>query len=65
MAEYKITYTLKEKKWVRYVDGVTNENVAVMICDMDNPEIPREASLNVAMVCELKRNSHFVAIFLF
>ena len=52
MAEYKITYTLKDKKWVRYVDGVTNENVAVMICDMDNPEIPREASVNDEMVCE-------------
>jgi hypothetical protein len=52
MATYKVTYTLGDKKWEAYAEEVTNENVAVMVTDIDHPEIPREASVKVELVSE-------------
>lgn len=52
MAIYKVTYTLDDKKWVRYAEDVSNENVAVLVTDADNPDIPREASVKVEFVSE-------------
>jgi len=52
MATYKLTYTLDNKKWIRYVNDVSNENVAVIVGNIDNPEIPQEASVKVEFVCE-------------
>ena len=52
MATYKVKYTLGNQSWEHYVDEVTNENVAVMVCNMAHPEIPMEAAVNVSFVCE-------------
>ena len=52
MATYKVIYTLDTKKWERYVDNVVNDAEAVFICDSNNPEIPREASVQVQLICE-------------
>ena len=52
MAMYKVTYTLGAKKWERYVDNVISEAEAVDICDVNNPEIPKEASVQVQLICE-------------
>lgn len=52
MATYKVTYTLGEKKWVRYVNDVINSAEAVEVCDMDNPDIPREAFVQTQLISE-------------
>ena len=52
MAMYKVTYILDDKRWERYVDDVINSNEAVYVCDIKNPEIPREASVQVQLICE-------------
>lgn len=52
MAMYKVTYTLNDKKWERYVDNVISGAEAVDICDIKNPEIPREAFVQVQLICE-------------
>lgn len=52
MATYKVIYTLGTKKWEHYVDNVVNDAEAVYVCDINNPEIPREASVQVQLICE-------------
>jgi hypothetical protein len=52
MATYKVTYILDGKKWERYVDNVISSAEAVDVCDMNNPEIPKEAFVQVQLICE-------------
>ena len=52
MATYKVTYTLDGKKWERYVDNVISSAEAVDVCDMNNTEIPKEAFVQVQLICE-------------
>jgi hypothetical protein len=52
MATYKVTYTFDGKKWERYVDNVISSAEAVDVCDMNNPEIPKEALVQVQLICE-------------
>lgn len=52
MATYKVTYTLDGKKWERYVDNVISSAEAVDVCDMNNPEIPKEAFVQAQLICE-------------
>ena len=52
MDTYKLTYILDDKKWIRYVNDVSNENGEVIVGNIDNPEIPQEASVKVEFVCE-------------
>ena len=52
MATYKVTYTFDGKKWERYVDNVNSSAEAVDVCDMNNPEIPKEAFVQVQLICE-------------
>ena len=52
MATYKVIYTLDTKKWERYVDDVISSAEAVNVCDINNPEIPREAAVQVQLICE-------------
>ena len=52
MATYKVIYTLNDKKWERYVDNVISGAEAVDVCDINNPEIPREAFVKVQLICE-------------
>jgi hypothetical protein len=52
MATYKVTYALDGKRWERYVDNVISSAEAVDVCDMNNPEIPKEAFVQVQLICE-------------
>lgn len=52
MAMYKVTYILDDKRWERYVDDVISSAEAVNVCDINNPEIPREAAVQVQLICE-------------
>lgn len=52
MATYKVTYILEHKKWERYIDNVISSAEAVEVCDMNNPEIPREAFVRVELIAE-------------
>ena len=52
MAMYKVTYILDDKRWERYVDDVISGAEAVNVCDINNPEIPREAAVQVQLICE-------------
>lgn len=52
MAMYKVTYILDDKRWERYVDDVISGAEAVNVCDINNPEIPREAVVQVQLICE-------------
>ena len=52
MATYKVTYTLSGKKWERYVSNVVSSAEAVEVCDMDNPEIPKEAFVQTQLISE-------------
>ena len=52
MATYKVTYTLDGTKCERYVDNVISSAEAVDVCDMNNPEIPKEAFVQVQLICE-------------
>ncbi len=52
MATYKVTYTLNDKKWERYVSNVRSSAEAVEMCDMDNPDIPKEAFVQAQLISE-------------
>ena len=52
MATYKVTYTLDGKKWERYINNVISSAEAVEICDMDNPDIPKEAVVQTQLIRE-------------
>lgn len=52
MAMYKVTYTLNNQKWERYIDNVISGAEAVEICDMNNPEIPKEAFVQTQLISE-------------
>ena len=52
MATYKVTYTLDDKKWERYINNVISSAEAVEICDMDNPDIPKEATVQTQLIRE-------------
>lgn len=52
MATYKVTYTLGDKKWEHYVDNVVSGTEAILVCDIENPEIPKEAFVQVQLIFE-------------
>lgn len=52
MATYKLTYKWGDNTRVVTVDEVQNENIAVMVGDSINKDIPREASVKVEFICE-------------
>lgn len=52
MAVYKVIYRLGEQKWDCYVDEVSNSSVAIMMADYQNPNIPREASVETELISE-------------
>ena len=52
MATYKVTYTLDDKKWERYINNVISSAEAVEICDMVNPDIPKEAFVQAQLISE-------------
>ena len=52
MATYKVIYTLDTKKWARYVDNAVNDAEAVYFCDINNPEMQREESVQVQLIRE-------------
>ena len=52
MAMYKVTYILDDKRWERYVDDVISGAEAVDVCDINNAEMPKEAFVQVQLICE-------------
>ena len=52
MATFKVTYSWEDKTRSTYVNDVTNENVAVMVADAENPDIPRSAHVEITFICE-------------
>ena len=52
MATYKVTYTLDDKKWERYISNVRSSAEAVEMCDMDNPDIPKDAFVQAQLISE-------------
>jgi hypothetical protein len=53
MAKYKIHFTKGPDIWVKYVDEVTNSNEAVLVCVMENKDVPIDAEVQlIELICE-------------
>lgn len=53
MAKYKLHFTKGSDIWIKYVDKVTNANEAVLVCIIENKDVPSDADVQlIELICE-------------
>ena len=52
MGTYKLTYTLQEKRWTFCVENAVNTQDAVEKCDLEHPEVPKDAFVQIQLIHE-------------
>lgn len=53
MAKYKIHFTKGSDIWIKYVNEVTNANEAVLVCIIENKDVPSDADVQlIELICE-------------